>query len=536
MKRVNIFETLKNRNQFPILFIGSGISKRYLENFPSWIQLLNSLWQDLNKSQNFYGRYKIIESNIKRESPEIDEKTLEFKTNLSIAQEIAIEFNNAVYEEKIQVKKYTPQYFFESGKNPFKEKIVEKLEKYKLIDSMREEVSTFQKALLKSQVVFTTNYDTFIEDLYNEISSYQIKKYIGQSGFFKNSQGYSEIYKIHGCVEDSESIVILEEDYKNYDENSILISATIISLMINSPIIFLGYSLSDLNVRRYLADFARAANKEGQDLSDKLIVVEFKENETELIEEKVFDPELNCKFTYIKTDNYTAIYNYIREIDQGIAPSEIRKYQSLIKQIIVDVGQQGQLKSVLVSPNELSKIEKLLDEKGIIENNIVVAFGDAQTIYKIPSLLDYLQQYYEAGLVMPIDVALNYIANAQMRSRLPLMKYLTEENISSSHLTESLKEKLTQRLNNHCDVEQHLNSIPSYGKKEYSTIEEILDSENRKYVKYALIAHNINKFELPEVERLIIAELDVLIEAGENEVNTDLRRLMLIHDLLTFGE
>lgn len=37
--------------------------------------------------------------------------------------------------------------------------------------------------LMKTQIILTTNYDIFIEDEYNSLSKYGVKKYIGQQGF-----------------------------------------------------------------------------------------------------------------------------------------------------------------------------------------------------------------------------------------------------------------------------------------------------------------------------------------------------------------
>jgi hypothetical protein len=38
-------EELVSTNRYPIVFIGSGISKRYLSGSPSWDELLSILWE-----------------------------------------------------------------------------------------------------------------------------------------------------------------------------------------------------------------------------------------------------------------------------------------------------------------------------------------------------------------------------------------------------------------------------------------------------------------------------------------------------------
>ncbi|VDZ04807.1 Uncharacterised protein [Escherichia coli] len=37
---------------YPIVFIGSGISKRYLENYPTWEELLNEYWKITNPTND----------------------------------------------------------------------------------------------------------------------------------------------------------------------------------------------------------------------------------------------------------------------------------------------------------------------------------------------------------------------------------------------------------------------------------------------------------------------------------------------------
>ena len=41
---MGFLESLKVNNQYPIIFIGSGMTKRYFSNAPSWDELLEMLW------------------------------------------------------------------------------------------------------------------------------------------------------------------------------------------------------------------------------------------------------------------------------------------------------------------------------------------------------------------------------------------------------------------------------------------------------------------------------------------------------------
>ena len=46
---MNFISHIKEKNQFPILFIGSGIIQRYFKNAPTWEDLLINLWSHVDE-------------------------------------------------------------------------------------------------------------------------------------------------------------------------------------------------------------------------------------------------------------------------------------------------------------------------------------------------------------------------------------------------------------------------------------------------------------------------------------------------------
>jgi len=113
--------------------------------------------------------------------------------------------------------------------------------------------------------VITTNYDSFIE---RNLKSF--KKYIGQEELiFSNIQGVGEIYKIHGCSCDAGSIVINEKDYMGFEENNPYLAAKILTIFLEHPIIFLGYSLFDSNIKTILKSIVKCLSKEKLEMFKK---------------------------------------------------------------------------------------------------------------------------------------------------------------------------------------------------------------------------------------------------------------------------
>lgn len=109
--------------------------------------------------------------------------------------------------------------------------------------------------------IITTNYDTFLENEVVLISDFQV--YVRQHELFSaDSYNIAEIYKIHGSVTDAESIIITEDDYNHFKDSRKLIIAKMLTLFAESPIIFMGYSMTDEDVRNIIEDFLSCLSEE----------------------------------------------------------------------------------------------------------------------------------------------------------------------------------------------------------------------------------------------------------------------------------
>lgn len=53
---MSFLENLKKNNQFPIIFIGSGITQRYLTDAPTWDKLLKQIWDESGIEQKYFSR------------------------------------------------------------------------------------------------------------------------------------------------------------------------------------------------------------------------------------------------------------------------------------------------------------------------------------------------------------------------------------------------------------------------------------------------------------------------------------------------
>lgn len=495
----SIFDILIEKNEFPIVFIGSGISKRYLNKYPSWEELLEELWKNINDS-NFFAHLNRIRNEVMQKGI-TDDSEIDFLVNTLVAGQIEQEINNKFYNEEISIDGLKQKDAYKQNISPFKKLLANRFEKYEFKENFQDEFKAFKNMLMKAQIILTTNYDTFIEESYDDASKYRLKTYIGQQGFFQQTLGYAELYKIHGCTKEPSSLIISGEDYKKFDNNSILISAKVISMLLNSPIIFLGYSLTDRNVRKIIKDFTGSLSEsEKIELEKRLILVQWEENTKDIKEEVIIDQDLGCRLTVVRTDNFLDVYQKMAKINQGVAPSEVRRYQRVIKQLIVERGKAGKLNTMLVSPSELDDIEKVIGNK-----NIVVAIGDSKIIFNMPNIVDYIYDYISENTEQNIDIMLRFIASQPINSILPFIQYVTKENINTSSICDSEKENLRKRLSKQGNIEDRMKLLQY--KEEYENIESIIKKSFSKNKKYSLIAYNIERLKLSQVKEYILSEI-----------------------------
>lgn len=532
---MTFLENIKQKNQFPIIFIGSGITKRYFKNAPDWQTLLLNIWEEVDTQDNFYKQnYRLRK--------EYAEDT--FKINVKLAEILSDKYDDAFYDQRVKLNNLSLRDAYEKHIDPFKQRIANVFSLLKPQDGFDDERDAFSKMLVKARMVITTNYDAFIEDSYRRAKA-SVQVHIGNRGLFEKTEDYGELYKIHGSINDVNSIVITSEDYAKNEPKSALIDAKILSNLTESPIIFLGYSLTDENVQRLLNSFVENAPFDIKQAASRIGVVEFSKGEQEIKEtiEGMADNQIH--YTSLKTDNFLKIYNSLASIDQSITPAEIRKYEANFRRIIEIKGQQKTLKTVLADYEDISK----LSDNEIKNKKIVVAFGDEKIIYKIPTYAEYLINYFTDSNDLPAPTAIKIIAGRPSNSPLPIKKYVKqiEAEISKSETSDRKKEKLVKRLKKYGNLtyDSYIESLrhPAPGKK--STIHvsaqmenefnnmlnpfDILNADEKPGPKINYLTQNLKKFDRKLVDNLI----SKLLTRDEEQISSSFyRKLFMAYSLL----
>lgn len=351
---MGILDEIVQSNRTPILFIGSGISKRYLYKYPSWEELLESSFSKFETDVFQYHKYI---DNCKRKQMSA------FETNTYMGTLIEEKFNEAFFDRRITLNigsKKNPSWV-KRGISPYKMYLADMFKKQKLNYNpvLLDELDRFRKLRNKVSAVITTNYDTFLEE---QVFQKDFKVFVRQHELFSSdSYDIAEIYKIHGSATDAESIIITQEDYNNFTKSRKLIIAKMLTLFAESPIIFMGYSLTDDNVRDIIEDFLGCLSKEQlENIRKHFVFVSYKKGEKELIEiERTISTKNKGQipFVEIQTDNYAAIYDKLGEITPGISPLKVRETRRVIKTIVDQNLGSSEAQSIIVGIDDLANMD-----------------------------------------------------------------------------------------------------------------------------------------------------------------------------------
>lgn len=228
-----IYET----GHHPFLFIGAGFSRRYM-NTEKWDELLRHFCEEFSQDEFKYDGYAAMS----------DEKDY-YGLQPQIATFLEKDYNLSVFsDDRFADFKKQHRKEIQSGISPFKIALADRFRKVEY-DSGDKEILLLKDLSIRSiSGIITTNYDHFIETIFE---GFQV--FTGQDELiFANLAESGEIYKIHGSAEKPESIIITADDYQNFEKMSAYLIAKILTIFLEYPIIFLGYSLQDRNIRNIL--------------------------------------------------------------------------------------------------------------------------------------------------------------------------------------------------------------------------------------------------------------------------------------------
>jgi len=220
---------------------------------------------------------------------------------------------------------------------------------------MREEIAEFKNVRKNIGSIITTNYDGLIESIF------EFSPLIGNDILLSNP--YGSVYKIHGCVTNPLRVIITSEDYKNFSNKYELIRAQLLSIFIHNPIIFLGYNIGDENIKELLKTiftYIEPNSDTAERIRKNFLLVEYEAGlQSQDIGEHDIDLEgfaTTIRINKIKTDDFSSIYKALGNLLLPISAMDIRKVQSVVREIYSGGDIKVKITQDLDSMNNSDKI------------------------------------------------------------------------------------------------------------------------------------------------------------------------------------
>jgi hypothetical protein len=233
---------LREHNALPYLFVGSGVSRRYL-NLPDWEGMLRHFAEEIGEDLDFMlasvdGDLPAAASELARAFHPVWWQHRRYAAQRKLhksrvrdteaALKVAI---SAYFEERSHLQAGVPG-----------------------VDdaTLAAELDLLRRCVVDG--VITTNFDDLTDELFPDYISY-----VGQDELIlSDAQFVAETYKIHGSSRQPLSLVLTDRDYRNFKARNSYLAAKLLTIFAEHPVIFVGYSLTDQYIRDIIANIAAA--------------------------------------------------------------------------------------------------------------------------------------------------------------------------------------------------------------------------------------------------------------------------------------
>lgn len=304
---------IDDANRYPFLFIGSGLSRRYA-GAPDWRGLLSSVCDEVLDDRYAFSRY-ITQAKVAVRNGAVDSE-LPYVATL-----MEDEVNNALFTgPAFEPFRSGHGSGLSSGISPMKLYVADMLSGLAVADS--DETRLLSKAgEERVSGVITTNYDRTCESLFPSF-----KTYVGERDLLFSEQGLSqEIYEIHGSVSEPESMVLTNADYAEFGRHRKYLAAKLLTIFIEYPVIFLGYSIQDENVRAILEGITECLPPDKMErLQRRMVFVQHGAQTSVGVHSMAFGDKM-LSMTRITTDDFLSVYEALAKTRKMYSARLIRE-------------------------------------------------------------------------------------------------------------------------------------------------------------------------------------------------------------------
>lgn len=518
---MNIEDVVEKFNTTPFLFLGSGMTRRYYD-LPDWKGLLEHFAREIRDDDFAYSAY--------------ENRASKLETPVGLLPKVA-ELIQADYDEKwfndasIRNLEEDSLMKVKAGLSPFKAEIASYIKRNcVVVDKYRTEIEMLSKLSEKNVAgVITTNYDEFVE---NNFVGYT--KFVGQKQLiFSAIQGIAEIYKIHGSIENPDSLVINEQDYLDFDRKSAYLAAKLMTIFMEYPIIFMGYSISDMNIQKIIKSIIDCLDvQQIKILEDRFIFVEYQPGKVgiEVSPYTIMVDDKPLSMKRVVVEDFKLIYKALEGKKSKLPVRILRRF----KQELYDF-------TVTHMPTANMRVASIEDDR-IQDEELVMAIG-RYSDYGLRGLHGLkADEWYRNIVVEDIEFSADDLLQyafedliKQNSGRLPVNKYLSEATGDYPNCVELAKKQNFDYIIS-ATIKRNRNKLG-----DYKSVRQIWMNEKASLERAtSLIAHLLESdIDVNELESVLkeIFENDInILQNSKPAIRTNVRRLLMIYDYLKWGK
>lgn len=520
--------------ELPYLFIGSGMSMRYY-NLPTWENLLRVLACRVQHDNPLaYETYRAS----------VQVQVAMGPASLSaIASKIEADFISLWSSSAQFARELEPfSLLLKAGVSPFKieaANYIMKNSKRSTDQKMADEFSCL-KLLGKRSIagVITTNYDQMVEDLFD---GFQV--FVGQENLlFSATQGIAEIYKIHGCCQHPASLVINQFDYDSFEKKKAYLAAKLLTIFVEHPIVFLGYSIADSNIESILKAITGCLSPENLNkLQKRLVFIEYSPDSDTKPEVRghslSFEAGRTVEMTKIILHDYMPLYRVLASKKYAYNPKLLRQLKRDIYQLVATNQPVSSFRITDIEDDAALENLEVVVGVGIDNNALAQANNRGHHVPDVRQLFrDILFDDENFDLQSLVESALPSLLKSHANS-LPIYKYV------SRYRTQFQKEAPLEVLKcdkSHYDGFLNPTILQSRQRSEHDrlkSIDDILEScstDDRRCID-ALKLLTEDEIDAVKLKQYLIEVLSRIPDVFDiRGLATDYKRLIRIYDWLIY--
>ena len=431
-KQELLIDLLKKSSSLPYLFIGSGFSRRYY-NTPTWEGLLKHI-ASLISDDEFY--YSSLEKKISR----CYDKKKQYNLYMAaICDELEkkledIWYNDEKFKENRTLYKDEVINF---NYSPIKIEIAQHLKTFNVINSEVEgELDILKETENKSIAgIITTNYDDLLENIF-DFNVYRSQEEL----LFNTNYGINELYKIHGCISDPNTILINSRDYKTIEEKHKYVTSKLLTIFIEHPIIFIGYSIGDEDIKNILYDITLCLDENKvKSIENRFFFVNWSplESDMQISPHTLSLNDKEITITKITLSDFSKLYEIIKKNKRKYPVKLLRNIKENIYELTLN--SQAKDKMLVSIPDGQNTYEDV---------EFVVGFGVIEIAtkgYTSPKSHEIFEDIildngnYEPNSLLKYS----FISIEKSNNILPIFKYYNKSNVDTKKIFQERIQNIT---------------------------------------------------------------------------------------------